>query len=176
MFMTKMPMEATEYIKNELNKFIVQFSHTRVRYEYDIEAQLHYIEIVPNEVYRFDKLYIAWENQITDIFIEKFPDQNICFISDDALVGLDKTDFQLTGNDFISSYSVNKESSLLWDEKLVLNIQNNNMNIEEVIIAEPQNQYYSGSKSFINAMGNNLIINNIKQVNYLHGDNYSFAA
>ena len=48
-----------------------------------------------------------------DRFIELFPEENICFISDDALVGLDKVDFELKGADFVSFYSTcNKEQNI----------------------------------------------------------------
>ena len=91
-----------EYIKSELNNFIIEFPKTRVRYEMDDNSNTHSIEVVPNEIYRLDENYISWENNFFDEFINQFPDQNICFISDDAIVGLDKIDFELSGREYIS--------------------------------------------------------------------------
>jgi hypothetical protein len=96
-----------EFIKSELKNFIVEFPKTRVRYDNDVNSNTHSIEIVPNEVYRLDKDYINWENDFFDRFINEFPDQNICFISDDAIVGLDKIDFELSGKEFVSMIPTN---------------------------------------------------------------------
>lgn len=108
-----------EFIKSELKNFIVEFPKTRVRYENDINSNTHSIEIVPNEIYRLDKDYITWEDNFFDAFINEFPDQNICFISDDAIVCLDKVDFELSGKEFVSietiiptSYGFNTSSNI----------------------------------------------------------------
>ena len=95
-------MQPFEFIKSELNSFIKNFPKTRVRYENDTYSNTHSIEVVPNDIYRLDKDYIAWEEHFFDNFITIFPDQNICFISDDAIVGLDKVDFELFGKEFES--------------------------------------------------------------------------
>lgn len=103
-------MDPFQYITSELEKFISEFPKTRVRYEHDNSSETHFIEVVPNEIYHLDAQYIQWESEMFDRFIELFPEQNICFISDDALVGLDKIDFELKGHEFISLYSTcNKE-------------------------------------------------------------------
>ena len=98
-------MNSYEYIISELNKFIFEFSKTRVRYEHDYSSETHFIEVVPNEIYHLDNHYIQWESKMFDHFIDKFPEENICFISDDALVGLDKIDFEIFGKEFVSTYS-----------------------------------------------------------------------
>ena len=102
MFIKNKNMLPFEYIKSELNNFIIEFPKTRVRYEMDDNSNTHSIEVVPNEIYRLDENYISWENNFFDEFINQFPDQNICFISDDAIVGLDKIDFELSGREYLS--------------------------------------------------------------------------
>jgi len=101
-------MTPQEYIKSALQVFISKFSQTRVRYEFDSTALTHYIEVVPNSVYHIDEAYIAWESEFYDLFTSQFPSQNICFISDDALVGLDEIHFELVGSKFVE-YSVNND-------------------------------------------------------------------
>jgi hypothetical protein len=91
---------AREFIRHSLDKFIVLFPQTRVRYEYDELSNIHTVEIVPNNVYHLDEVYIAWENNFTDKFIEKFPNQNICFLSDDALAGLESIHYELIGSKY----------------------------------------------------------------------------
>ncbi len=102
MFIKNKNMLPFEYIKSELKNFIVKFPKTRVRYENDNNSNTHSIEVVPNEIYRLDKDYITWEESFFDKFINEFPDQSICFISDDAIVGLDRIDFELSGNEYLS--------------------------------------------------------------------------
>lgn len=90
-------MTAKEYVRKSLEILIGKFPHVRVRYEHDRMAEVHVIEVVPNEVYRLDDAYIQWEEKTTDEFIDLFPTQNICFISDDALVGIRNAEYVLEG-------------------------------------------------------------------------------
>jgi hypothetical protein len=82
-------MNTNDYIINELEIFIKRFSKVRVRYEYDESTQTHVIEVVPNEVYHLKEEYILWESEMFDKFVAFYPTENICFISDDALVGIE---------------------------------------------------------------------------------------
>lgn len=93
-------MEAKNFIYNELKVFIKKFSKTRVRYEYDQNALVHVVEVLPNEVYHLDNDYICWENDIFNRFITQFPTENICFISDDALVGIENPELVLEGLEY----------------------------------------------------------------------------
>jgi len=120
-------MESLNYITTELKKFILEFSRTRVRYEYDKESDTHFIEVVPNDVYHLDIDYIKWESEMFDRFVELYPEENICFISDDALVGLDKVDFEICGKDFVSAYStVNSQITVLLENHINVNSVINN--------------------------------------------------
>lgn len=98
-------IEATSFIQNYLKNFIVLFPTTRVRYEFDLDALVHCIEIVPNSIYKLDHNYIDWESNFTNEFISHFPDQNICFFSDDAFLGLNNVQFELVGNKYIEPFT-----------------------------------------------------------------------
>lgn len=113
-------MTPQEYIKSALHVFISKFAQTRVRYEFDSIALTHYIEVVPNSVYHLDEAYIAWESEFYDLFTSQFPSQNICFISDDALVGLDEIHFELVGSKFVE-YSVNLDFNYIPTESVKYN-------------------------------------------------------
>lgn len=114
-------MDPFQYITSELEKFISEFPKTRVRYEHDNSSETHFIEVVPNEIYHLDAQYIQWESEMFDRFIELFPEQNICFISDDALVGLDKIDFELCGNEFSSIYTTNIPEVIIESNQIQVN-------------------------------------------------------
>ena len=104
-------MDSKTYILKELETLITKFPDIRVRYEYDSNALVHFVEIVPNEVYHLDNEYIIWENNMDDRFIELFPTENICFISDDALVGIEKAEYTLYGSKYASSVRTRKGKS-----------------------------------------------------------------
>jgi hypothetical protein len=93
-------MDAKQYILEELKALVVKFPNVRVRYEYDSNAIVHCVEVVPKEVYHSNENYISWENDVTDRFIEHFPAENIGFISDDALVGIENSEFTLCGESY----------------------------------------------------------------------------
>lgn len=99
-------MKAREYIIEEIKKFILQFSYTKVRYEFDFNSNSHFIEVVPSSVYHDDNEYISWESKMFDDFVAKYPDQNICFISDDAIIGIEKVDFEIAGLNYDTIYSI----------------------------------------------------------------------
>ena len=101
-------LEATSLIKEALNGFITNFPKTRVRYEFDINANVHCIEIVPNHIYHLENDYMEWENNFTNNFIAVFPEQNICFFSDDALVGINHIQFELEGSRYVELTSTNE--------------------------------------------------------------------
>jgi hypothetical protein len=111
-------MSSNEYLKLELNSFIAEFSQTRVRYEFDILSGTHFIEIVPKETYYLDSNYIKWESSMFDRFIELYPSELICFISDDALVGLVNIDYELIGKDFTSSFNINPGTITLQEKSI----------------------------------------------------------
>ena len=93
-------MEAKNFIHKELNAFIERFKKTRIRYEYDKNALVPVVEVLPNEVYHLDNDYIQWENDFYDQFVAKFPNEDICFISDDALVGIEKPELVIEGLEY----------------------------------------------------------------------------
>ncbi|MDR3187848.1 MAG: hypothetical protein LBT94_01510 [Prevotellaceae bacterium] len=93
-------MKPQEYIINELKTLLAKFPNVRVRYEYNQQAVVHTIEVVPRDVYRSEEEYILWESEMFDKFVERYPTENICFISDDALVGIEQVDFTLYGKNF----------------------------------------------------------------------------
>ncbi|MGL4852251.1 MAG: hypothetical protein ACRC3Z_06360 [Phocaeicola sp.] len=81
-------MKSKEFIINELKEFILKFSNMRIRYEFDEISFVHTVEVLPNEKYHSDQLYMEWESDMFDRFTERFPYENICFVSDDAVYGI----------------------------------------------------------------------------------------
>ena len=102
-------MNSKTFIITELDLLVKLFPQTRVRYEYDNDALVHVVEILPKDLYQFDEEYIAWENDMFDRFIATFPLENVCFVSEDSLVGIKNPIYTCQGVDF-ETYSSPKAS------------------------------------------------------------------
>jgi hypothetical protein len=111
-------MNPTDFIISKLKSFIEDFTQTRVRYENDVISDTHFIEVIPNEVYHIDEAYIQWEGDMFDEFVELYPYENICFISDDAIVGLQNIDFEIYGKYFEVLYTTTRDSIQISEEVL----------------------------------------------------------
>ncbi len=105
-------------IISELEIFIKIFSNVRVRYEYNESTLTHIIEIVPNEVYYFNHEYISWESKLFDKFINLYPTENICFISDDVLVGIKNEIYSKEGLDYTAFYK--QQENIICDPNQLL--------------------------------------------------------
>lgn len=177
--MNNIENKVTAFIIEALKQFILSFPQTRVRYEYDIESNVHSVEVVPNEIYHLNEEYIAWENKFVDAFIERFPTQNICFISDDALVGIENVNFELVGQRYRSSISV-KEYFTVISESIVTNSKSkkfegfistsNNTHNQECVYINSNNQI-----SYRIDIINSCNLSNF-QLSGLFNDNYIMTA
>lgn len=98
-------MSAKEFIIFHLKEFLKEFKHARVRYEHDALTQTHTIEVFPQSLYDSQN-FLDWECDFFDQFSIDFPGDVIGFISEDALVGIEKVDFESEGI-FYSAFTTN---------------------------------------------------------------------
>lgn len=129
-------MDSKFFIYNELQDFIKLFPQTRVRYEYDSYALVHFVEVLPNVVYHSDSNYIQWEEEVFIRFIDKFPTENICFISDDALVGIETAEFVLEGLDYYAPITSKHSTTIAFNTNIV---SVNNNRFEKITYLESKN-------------------------------------
>lgn len=129
-------MDSKHFLYEELNAFIIQFPQTRVRYEYDQNALVHVVEVLPREFYQLDSDYIEWENAVSYQFIDKFPTENICFISDDALVGIETAEFVLEGLDYYAPITSKHSTTIAFNTNIV---SVNNNRFEKITYLESKN-------------------------------------
>jgi hypothetical protein len=104
-------MKSKEFIKKELENLVKQFSQIRVRYEFRKRSDVHYIEVIPNKIYSLNDDYIKWESDMWDRFVEQFPYEGICFISDDSLISIKNAELTLFGADY-TPITIKEEISL----------------------------------------------------------------
>jgi hypothetical protein len=114
-------MTPKEFITKELGNFIQNFPQVRVRYEFHEMSNAHFVEMVPNEVYNLNEDYISWEVDMWNRFVKLFPEEGICFISDDALVGIKNVELTLYGENF-TSVSAEKDA-ITMQESIVIKQQ-----------------------------------------------------
>lgn len=120
-------MDSVNFVRDELNLFIQRFSATCVRYEYDPQALVHTVEVLPSKVYHTDKEYIAWENDLYNRFVNKFPCENICFTTEDSPVSVEKPDMELFGDGFL--YTSKERPRVFYKPTIVQNISNTSANV-----------------------------------------------
>lgn len=93
-------MNSVEFITSQLDKLVNSFPELSCRYEYDELSNTHLIEILPLNVYKSDEAYENREIEITDEFLNRFPDEGICFVSSDSIISVISPIFHRTGTLF----------------------------------------------------------------------------
>lgn len=93
-------MNTKNYIIKEINHLVKLFPEAKARYEFDSKASVHVIEVLPFELYHSDKEYLAWEDDVFSRFVKKYPTENICFISEDSIVGINHADYTIVGEKY----------------------------------------------------------------------------
>jgi len=90
-------MTPKEFIMVELEKFIKQFPRAAVRYEHCKRSDVHFIEVVPVDMYDSDDNYIYWELETSEKFDDLFPFEGICFATDDGIAGIKNAEYTKEG-------------------------------------------------------------------------------
>jgi len=138
-------MTPNEFIISKLKSFIHDFPETRVRYEHDKLSDTHFVEVVPNEVYNLSERYLAWESKMFDEFVEHFPHENIGFISDDALVGLENIDFEQKGLLFDLIWISSINSIIIKETNLEISSSVSSVTIQDITISTDINRHFSNN-------------------------------
>jgi hypothetical protein len=89
-------MEIAEYIKAQMRSFVKKFPEAKASYEYDIASNQHIIEFVPQSVYD-SQSFMNWMIEFYKEALELYPADEIGFISEDAVVPLERVDFSVSG-------------------------------------------------------------------------------
>lgn len=83
-------MNSFDYVVSKIENFTKEFPQVHVRYKYEEMSDIHFIEITSLAFYGSNKEYIEWEHKMWNDFIEAYPCENICFVSDDAIIKFDE--------------------------------------------------------------------------------------
>ena len=95
-------MTPKEYISAKIDQLVELFPKTRIRYKCDEFSGTHTVEIVPQSEYNKEAM-IDWQSAVFEEFFNLYPAEAVCFISEDALVGIEKADVVKTGALFVNT-------------------------------------------------------------------------
>lgn len=90
-------MNSISFVKSNIDKLVEIFPQLSCSYEYDQFSNTHIIKVLPNATYANDESYASKEFEVTTKFIDLFPDESICFISDESLISVDSPIYEKTG-------------------------------------------------------------------------------
>jgi|GEM_PF-403426 len=90
-------MNSISFVKSKVDILVDSFPEIKCRYEHDVLSNTHIIEILPIHVYTSDDVYANKEIEIIDEFINNYPDESICFISEESLISVESPIFEKKG-------------------------------------------------------------------------------
>ena len=93
-------MSSKDFVIDKIKKFLQSFKNVKGRYEYDELARLYTLKITSQSIYD-SETFDQWESSMFDDFVQNYLEENIGFISEDALVGIDKITYVEKGPDFV---------------------------------------------------------------------------
>ncbi len=94
-------MTAQEYIVEQIKTLVMLFPSIRCRYEFDFGSDTHFIEVTPSTFFDSDERFKTAETDLALEFIEQYPLEGICFISDnDALIQIESPTFESEGSEY----------------------------------------------------------------------------
>jgi len=129
-------MNAKEYIIKKIDQIISKFKDIKVLYQYDKNEYSHYIKIIPSKTYKANQDYIKFETEFILDFINKFPNEEIIFITENDLIDIDpnKITYIKVGDFFkdkITSnvYDRNFDNKISIDLQINIDINENNLSL-----------------------------------------------
>jgi len=132
-------MISKDWIILKIKELVIAIPELKVRYENHTASNTHFIEVVPSSAFNNNDEFERLEEEITFEFIDKYPNQNICFLSENSIVGIETSDYSEKGNMF----DYNQHNSYRIEHKVsVLNNKNQDYIIYQshpVVIDLPQN-------------------------------------
>jgi hypothetical protein len=120
-------MTSIEFVKRRIDKLVSVFSDIKCRYEFDQYSNTHLIEILPNSVYKINTDYHQFETSIIDEFIELYPYESICFITDDSMLKIENAIYESKGltYDLFTHFIDEDMISLNWITKFSFKVPQN---------------------------------------------------
>lgn len=101
--------KARHFIIRFLKQIAQKFPESAYRYEHDIVADVHVIEVTPSEFAMNDKDFAEEQFHFVSEFLQKFPDDEICFVTENDLLRVADPIFEISP---VAKLDVNLEIEL----------------------------------------------------------------
>ncbi|MBD0403201.1 hypothetical protein [Flammeovirga sp. EKP202] len=111
-------MEAKEYIEKKISNLVTNFPQLKVSYEIDSYSSSNYIKVLPGKSFYNDKDYQKFETEFIMEFIERYPNEEIVFVSDNCLIDVSNPIYLVEG-DFYEQKSF-AFSTNIWSDNIEL--------------------------------------------------------
>ena len=95
--------EVSSFIIDNLKKIHALLKSVSLKYEYDKYSMMHIVEVMPLETYEKKESYINQEIDLTNQLADKYPTEEILFVSEDSLTKVNVPSFTLLPKLTISS-------------------------------------------------------------------------
>lgn len=85
-----------DYIKQKVSELVSKFTNAKVSYEYDNMADMHLIEVKPEDVYSSEE-FCEWLNDFYIDSISSYPTEDITVFSEDEVLKVENPLFVFEG-------------------------------------------------------------------------------
>lgn len=85
-------MKVKDFLKTKLKTIFLALDDIEIAYEYRVSTATHIVEVKPIELFYSDK-YVDMEITLEEEFREKFPNEELLFITENSLTEIRNPDF-----------------------------------------------------------------------------------
>lgn len=82
-------MTSTQAVRESLRELAIEFPSIRLRYQFDELAETHMVEVSPGYIYDASDHFKGAQARIIDEFVQEFPNEGLCFIGPNDVVGIE---------------------------------------------------------------------------------------
>ena len=93
-------MKVKDYIIDRINDLVSAFPCFKVSYQIDNYSNSNYIKVIPKEDFESNLEYQKFETELIIDFIEKYPFDEIVFVTDDSLIDIEEPIYEIEGSLF----------------------------------------------------------------------------
>jgi len=87
-------MTSNDFIKNKIDLLNKSFPNLSIRYQFDLNANMHLIEVMPVLDYENNTEYQNAEAELTFEFEQLFSPETVLFISENSLTKITKPEYE----------------------------------------------------------------------------------
>ncbi len=149
-------MKVKDYIISRINDLVSTFPFFKVSYQIDDYSNSNYIKVTPREYFDNNLEYQKFETELIIDFIDKYPLDEIVFITDDSLIDINNSIYEIEGELF-------SQNNLAWNT----DFWTNNIELEyNLTLNKSKNKFvgnYNSLSEVLNSFSNKVCIKPIAE-------------